>query len=361
MQSLGLKCRISAKEGQKMSKSLFKLLVVKITFGNFYQAHDVRYFFLIWLFWSRLYRYAYDDVRAHLRQLLNAGIMQPSHSPWASNVVLVRKKDKTLTLCRLPTVICQTIFHQPLVCCWTVGHPKWHTSVFIKTKRSDCECTPFLVWFKDFHLVISRLHVDDREGWRKSTPSSTIECRNYTTVTQSLGPKCRISTKEGQNTTTLCRLPLLVTSIKPMMSDISISFGCSDPACTDTGCSSHIMAFGGMLMVFVVTLEILLTTPWYLSFRCILLRERELQKNNNRIGLIRTDGTKSSTITPNTVWPIVYNHISEYVLVIEIEFLYSQYKEVVVHLRIQYPKVYLKCVKEMIYVLGSNHTEQQIQ
>ena len=43
-----------------------------------------------------------------------------------------------------------------------------------------------------------------------------------------------------------------------------------------------------------------LTTPWYLSFRCILLRERELQKNNNRIGLIRTDGTKSITITPYT-------------------------------------------------------------
>jgi hypothetical protein len=41
------------------------------------------------------------------------------------------------------------------------------------------------------------------------------------------------------------------------MSDISFSFGCSDPACTDTGRSSHIMAFGGMLMVFVVTLEIL--------------------------------------------------------------------------------------------------------
>jgi hypothetical protein len=32
---------------------------------------------------------------------------------------------------------------------------------------------------------------------------------------------------------------LLVTSIKPMMSDISFLFGCSDPACTDTGCSSH--------------------------------------------------------------------------------------------------------------------------
>ena len=44
-----------------------------------------------------------------------------------------------------------------------------------------------------------------------------------------------------------------------------------------------------------------LTTPWYLAFRCILLRERELQKKKNyRIGFIRTDGTKSITITPNT-------------------------------------------------------------
>ena len=42
---------------------------------------------------------AFDDVRAHLRQLLNSGMIEPSRSPWASNVVLVRKKDKTLRLC----------------------------------------------------------------------------------------------------------------------------------------------------------------------------------------------------------------------------------------------------------------------
>ena len=41
---------------------------------------------------------------------------------------------------------------------------------------------------------------------------------------------------------------------------MSFSVGGSDPAYTDTGCSSHIMAFGGMLMVFVVTLEILTVT-----------------------------------------------------------------------------------------------------
>jgi hypothetical protein len=43
--------------------------------------------------YRRIPQAAYDDVRAHLRQLLNAGIIQPSRSLWASNVVLVRKKD----------------------------------------------------------------------------------------------------------------------------------------------------------------------------------------------------------------------------------------------------------------------------
>lgn len=42
---------------------------------------------------------AYDEVRAHLRQLLDMGIIRPSHSPFASNVVLVRKKDSSLRLC----------------------------------------------------------------------------------------------------------------------------------------------------------------------------------------------------------------------------------------------------------------------
>jgi len=42
---------------------------------------------------------AYDEVRAHLKQLMNAGIIRPSHSPFASNVVLVRKKDNSLRLC----------------------------------------------------------------------------------------------------------------------------------------------------------------------------------------------------------------------------------------------------------------------
>lgn len=40
-----------------------------------------------------------DEVRSHLEQLLAAGIIRKSHSPFASNVVLVRKKDGKLRMC----------------------------------------------------------------------------------------------------------------------------------------------------------------------------------------------------------------------------------------------------------------------
>ena len=40
-----------------------------------------------------------NEVRDHLQQLYNAGIIQPSHSPYASNLVIVRKKDNTIRLC----------------------------------------------------------------------------------------------------------------------------------------------------------------------------------------------------------------------------------------------------------------------
>ena len=39
------------------------------------------------------------EVKRHLQELLDAGIIQKSHSPWASNIVLVRKKDQSLRLC----------------------------------------------------------------------------------------------------------------------------------------------------------------------------------------------------------------------------------------------------------------------
>ena len=40
-----------------------------------------------------------EEVRLHLRQLLDSGVIRPSKSPFASNVVLVRKKDNSLRMC----------------------------------------------------------------------------------------------------------------------------------------------------------------------------------------------------------------------------------------------------------------------
>jgi len=38
----------------------------------------------------------YDEVKKHLKELLDANIIRPSHSPWCSNVVLVRKRNNSL-------------------------------------------------------------------------------------------------------------------------------------------------------------------------------------------------------------------------------------------------------------------------
>ena len=40
-----------------------------------------------------------EEVRKHLEQLLSAGIIRKSKSPWASNIVLVRKKNGKLRMC----------------------------------------------------------------------------------------------------------------------------------------------------------------------------------------------------------------------------------------------------------------------
>ena len=40
-----------------------------------------------------------DEVHAHLKMMLDAGVIQPSSSPWCNAVVLVRKKDGSLHFC----------------------------------------------------------------------------------------------------------------------------------------------------------------------------------------------------------------------------------------------------------------------
>ena len=41
----------------------------------------------------------YLEVRKHLKDLLDADIIRPSFSPWCSNIVLVRKKEKSHRMC----------------------------------------------------------------------------------------------------------------------------------------------------------------------------------------------------------------------------------------------------------------------
>ena len=41
----------------------------------------------------------YNDVRAHIQEILDTGAIHKSHSPWASAVVLVQKKDDGLRFC----------------------------------------------------------------------------------------------------------------------------------------------------------------------------------------------------------------------------------------------------------------------
>ena len=40
-----------------------------------------------------------EEVRAHLKMMLDAGVIRPSNSPWCNAVVLVRKKDGSLHFC----------------------------------------------------------------------------------------------------------------------------------------------------------------------------------------------------------------------------------------------------------------------
>ena len=40
-----------------------------------------------------------DEVRTHLKMMLDAGVIRPSNSPWCNAVVLVRKKDGSLRFC----------------------------------------------------------------------------------------------------------------------------------------------------------------------------------------------------------------------------------------------------------------------
>ena len=49
--------------------------------------------------YRRIPHQMYDKVKAHIQEMLDLGAIRPSNSPWASAIVLVRKKDGRLRFC----------------------------------------------------------------------------------------------------------------------------------------------------------------------------------------------------------------------------------------------------------------------
>ena len=61
-----------------------------------------------------------DEVREHLKLMLDAGVVRPSNSPWCNAVVLVRKKDGSLRFCidfrRLNALMVKDFHPLPRIC-----------------------------------------------------------------------------------------------------------------------------------------------------------------------------------------------------------------------------------------------------
>ena len=49
--------------------------------------------------YSRIPPHCFEEVKQHLQEMVEVGAIRRSFSPWASAVVLVRKKDGGLRLC----------------------------------------------------------------------------------------------------------------------------------------------------------------------------------------------------------------------------------------------------------------------
>ena len=73
-----------------------------------------------------------DEVREHLKLMLDAGVVRPSNSPWCNAVVLVRKKDGSLHFCidfrRLNALMVKDSHPLPRIC--DFGESSWSSPLF---------------------------------------------------------------------------------------------------------------------------------------------------------------------------------------------------------------------------------------
>ena len=83
---------------------------VHIETGNAAPVHQLPY---------RLPKARHEIVQQEIKELLTAGIIEPSQSPWAASIVLVHKKDGSLRLCvdyrRLNKLTAQDPYPMPRV------------------------------------------------------------------------------------------------------------------------------------------------------------------------------------------------------------------------------------------------------
>ena len=72
-----------------------------------------------------------DEVREHLKLMLDAGVIRPSNSPWCNAVVLVRKKDGLLCFCIDFRKLNSLTVRTPTRCLTSVRH--WRVSLELPT------------------------------------------------------------------------------------------------------------------------------------------------------------------------------------------------------------------------------------
>jgi hypothetical protein len=99
-----------------------------------------------------------DEVREHLQEMLDLGVIRRSESPYASNVVLVRKKDGSLRFCidlrRLNNLTVRDAYALPRIddTLDALGGARWFSTLDLKSSywqvelaEEDKEKTAFTV------------------------------------------------------------------------------------------------------------------------------------------------------------------------------------------------------------------------